>query len=154
MLNADLKQQLKQLLELMEGDVEFVASLGSDDKSKELKELLDEIADMSARITVTENDLKRTPSFSVNRPGEETGVTFAGIPLGHEFNSLVLAILQVSGRAPKEKQSVIDQIKGLEGPFHFETFVSLTCQKCPDVVQALNLMSVICLLYTSDAADE
>lgn len=130
MLNADLKQQLKQLLELMEGDVEFVASLGSDDKSKELKELLDEIADMSARITVTENDLKRTPSFSVNRPGEETGVTFAGIPLGHEFNSLVLAILQVSGRAPKEKQSVIDQIKGLEGPFHFETFVSLTCQKC------------------------
>lgn len=143
MLNADLKQQLKQLLELMEGDVEFVASLGSDDKSKELKELLDEIADMSARITVTENDLKRTPSFSVNRPGEETGVTFAGIPLGHEFNSLVLAILQVSGRAPKEKQSVIDQIKGLEGPFHFETFVSLTCQKCPDVVQALNLMSVI-----------
>ena len=76
MLNADLKQQLKQLLELMEGDVEFVASLGSDDKSKELKELLDEIADMSARITVTENDLKRTPSFSVNRPGEETGVTF------------------------------------------------------------------------------
>ena len=77
---------------------------------------------MSARITVTENDLKRTPSFSVNRPGEETGVTFSGIPLGHEFNSLVLAILQVSGRAPKEKQSVIDQIKGLEGPFHFRNF--------------------------------
>lgn len=143
MLNADLKQQLQQLLELMEGDVEFVASLGSDDKSNELKELLNEIAEMSAHITITEKSLKRTPSFSVNRPGEETGITFAGIPLGHEFNSLVLAILQVSGRAPKEKQSIIDQIKGLEGPFHFETFVSLTCQKCPDVVQALNLMSVI-----------
>ena len=142
MLNADLKQQLQQLLELMEGDVEFVASLGSDDKSNELKELLNEIADMSARITVTEKSLKRTPSFSVNRPGEETDITFAGIPLGHEFNSLVLAILQVSGRTPKEKQSIIDQIKGLEGPFHFETFVSLTCQKCPDVVQALNFMSV------------
>ena len=143
MLNADLKQQLQQLLELMEGDVEFVASLGSDDKSNELKELLNEIAEMSAHITITEKSLKRTPSFSVNRPGEETGITFAGITLGHEFNSLVLAILQVSGRAPKEKQSIIDQIKGLEGPFHFETFVSLTCQKCPDVVQALNLMSVI-----------
>ena len=143
MLNADLKQQLQQLLELMEGDVEFVASLGSDDKSNELKELLNEIAEMSAHITITEKSLKRTPSFSVNRPGEETGITFAGIPLGHEFNSLVLAILQVSGRAPKEKQSIIDQTKGLEGPFHFETFVSLTCQKCPDVVQALNLMSVI-----------
>ncbi|HCX0916339.1 TPA: alkyl hydroperoxide reductase subunit F [Staphylococcus aureus] len=143
MLNADLKQQLKQLLELMEGNVEFVASLGSDDKSKELKELLTEISDMSPRLSLSEKSLKRTPSFSVNRPGEETGITFAGIPLGHEFNSLVLAILQVSGRAPKEKQSIIDQIKNLEGSFHFETFISLTCQKCPDVVQALNLMSVI-----------
>lgn len=143
MLNADLKQQLKQLLELMEGNVEFVASLGSDDKSKELKDLLTEITEMSPRLSLSEKSLKRTPSFEVNRPGEETGVTFAGIPLGHEFNSLVLAILQVSGRAPKEKQSIIDQIKNLEGSFHFETFISLTCQKCPDVVQALNLMSVI-----------
>ena len=143
MLNADLKQQLQQLLGLMEGDVEFRASIGSDDKSKELKELLDEIAEMSEHITIVEKELKRTPSFSVSKPDEEAGVTFAGIPLGHEFNSLVLAILQVSGRAPKEKQSIIDQIKGLEGKYNFETYVSLTCQKCPDVVQALNLMSVV-----------
>ena len=143
MLNADFKQQLQQLLGLMEGDVEFRASIGSDDKSKELKELLDEIAEMSEHITIVEKELKRTPSFSVSKPDEEAGVTFAGIPLGHEFNSLVLAILQVSGRAPKEKQSIIDQIKGLEGKYNFETYVSLTCQKCPDVVQALNLMSVV-----------
>ncbi|UOD89891.1 alkyl hydroperoxide reductase subunit F [Staphylococcus haemolyticus] len=143
MLNADLKQQLQQLLGLMEGDVEFRASIGSDDKSKELKELLDEIAEMSEHITIVEKELKRTPSFSVSKPDEEAGVTFAGIPLGHEFNSLVLAILQVSGRAPKEKQSIIDQIKGLEGKYNFETYVSLTCQKCHDVVQALNLMSVV-----------
>ena len=143
MLNADLKQQLQQLLGLMEGDVEFRASIASDDKSKELKELLDEIAEMSEHITIVEKELKRTPSFSVSKPDEEAGVTFAGIPLGHEFNSLVLAILQVSGRAPKEKQSIIDQIKGLEGKYNFETYVSLTCQKCPDVVQALNLMSVV-----------
>lgn len=143
MLNADLKQQLQQLLGLMEGDVEFRASIGSDDKSKELKELLDEIAEMSEHITIVEKELKRTPSFSVSKPDEEAGVTFAGIPLGHEFNSLVLAILQVSGRAPKEKQSIIDQIKGLEGKYNFETYVSLTCQKCPDVVQVLNLMSVV-----------
>ncbi|OFN98378.1 alkyl hydroperoxide reductase subunit F [Staphylococcus sp. HMSC077B09] len=143
MLNADLKQQLQQLLGLMEGDVEFRASIGSDDKSKELKELLDEIAEMSEHITIVEKELKRTPSFSVSKPDEEAGVTFAGIPLGHEFNSLVLAILQVSGRAPKEKQSIIDQIKGLKGKYNFETYVSLTCQKCPDVVQALNLMSVV-----------
>ncbi|WP_180554310.1 alkyl hydroperoxide reductase subunit F [Staphylococcus haemolyticus] len=143
MLNADLKQQLQQLLGLMEGDVEFRTSIGSDDKSKELKELLDEIAEMSEHITIVEKELKRTPSFSVSKPDEEAGVTFAGIPLGHEFNSLVSAILQVSGRAPKEKQSIIDQIKGLEGKYNFETYVSLTCQKCPDVVQALNLMSVV-----------
>ena len=125
MLNKDLKQQLSQLLDLMEGDVQFVASIGSDDKSKELKDLLDEISGMSERITVVEKDLKRTPSFSVNRPNEETGITFAGIPLGHEFNSLVLAILQVSGRAPKEKESIINQIKALDGSYHFETYVSL-----------------------------
>ncbi|ALM55953.1 MULTISPECIES: alkyl hydroperoxide reductase subunit F [Staphylococcus] len=143
MLNDQLKSQLQQLLQLMEGDVVLSASFGTDEKSKELKELLDEVAEMSSRITIEEVDLKRTPSFSVNRPDEETGITFAGLPMGHEFNSLVLALLQVSGRAPKEEQAVIDQIKALDRPLHFETFISLTCQKCPDVVQALNLMSLV-----------
>lgn len=143
MLNDQLKSQLQQLLQLMEGDVVLKASLGTDDKSNELKELLDEVSAASSRITIEEADLKRTPSFSVNRPGEETGITFAGLPMGHEFNSLVLALLQVSGRAPKEEQVVIDQIKALDQPLHFETYISLTCQKCPDVVQALNLMSLL-----------
>jgi len=143
MLNDQLKSQLQQLLQLMEGDVVLSASLGTDEKSKELKELLNEVAEMSPRITIEEADLKRTPSFSVNRPDEETGITFAGLPMGHEFNSLVLALLQVSGRAPKEEQAVIDQIKALDRPLHFETFISLSCQKCPDVVQALNLMSLL-----------
>ncbi|MCM3519193.1 alkyl hydroperoxide reductase subunit F [Staphylococcus xylosus] len=143
MLNDQLKSQLQQLLQLMEGDVVLKASLGADDKSNELKELLDEVSAASSHITIEETDLKRTPSFSVNRPGEETGITFAGLPMGHEFNSLVLALLQVSGRAPKEEQAVIDQIKSLDKPLHFETYISLTCQKCPDVVQALNLMSLL-----------
>lgn len=143
MLNDQLKSQLQQLLQLMEGDVVLKASLGADDKSNELKELLDEVSAASSHITIEETDLKRTPSFSVNRPGEETGITFAGLPMGHEFNSLVLALLQVSGRAPKEEQAVIDQIKALDKPLHFETYISLTCQKCPDVVQALNLMSLL-----------
>ncbi|MGY0411712.1 alkyl hydroperoxide reductase subunit F [Staphylococcus xylosus] len=143
MLNDQLKSQLQQLLQLMEGDVVLKASLGTDDKSNELKELLDEVSAASSHITIEETDLKRTPSFSVNRPGEETGITFAGLPMGHEFNSLVLALLQVSGRAPKEEQAVIDQIKALDQPLHFETYISLTCQKCPDVVQALNLMSLL-----------
>ncbi|HEY4430979.1 MAG TPA: alkyl hydroperoxide reductase subunit F, partial [Paenibacillus sp.] len=92
--------------------------------------------------TVEKTELPRTPSFSVNRVGEDTGVTFAGTPLGHEFTSLVLALLQVSGRAPKVEQSVIDQIKGISGEYKFETYVSLSCHNCPDVVQALNLMSI------------
>ncbi|PCF52609.1 alkyl hydroperoxide reductase subunit F [Staphylococcus delphini] len=143
MLNQELKQQLSQLLDLMEGDVVLKVSTGDDDHSQKMNDLVNEVSDMSSRITVEKAELKRTPSFSINRPNEDTGITFAGVPLGHEFNSFVLALLQVSGRAPKEEQSVIDQIKSINEPLHFETFISLTCQKCPDVVQALNLMSVI-----------
>ncbi|QLK86902.1 alkyl hydroperoxide reductase subunit F [Staphylococcus sp. 17KM0847] len=143
MLDQGLKNQLSQLLDLMEGDVVFKVSTGTDETSQKMSDLVNEVAEMSPRITVEQTELKRSPSFSVNRPGENTGITFAGVPLGHEFNSFVLALLQVSGRAPKEEQSVIDQIKGINDTLHFETFVSLTCQKCPDVVQALNLMSVI-----------
>jgi alkyl hydroperoxide reductase subunit F len=98
---------------------------------------------MSSRITVEQAQLERTPSFSVNRVGEDTGVTFAGVPLGHEFTSLVLALLQVSGRAPKVDQSVIDQIKAIKGEYRFESYISLSCHNCPDVVQALNVMSVL-----------
>lgn len=143
MLNNQLKSQLQQLLQLMEGDVVLKASLGSDDKSKELKELLDEVSAASDYITIEASDLKRTPSFSVDKPNETSGITFAGLPMGHEFNSLVLALLQISGRPPKEEQAIIDQIKAIDRPLHFETYISLTCQKCPDVVQALNLMSLL-----------
>ncbi len=108
-------------------------------------DLVDELATMSAHIKVEHADLERTPSFSfsVNRIGEETGITFAGVPLGHEFTSLVLALLQVSGRAPKVDQKVIDQVQAIQENYHFETYVSLSCQNCPDVVQALNTMSVL-----------
>lgn len=143
MLDQDIKQQLAGYLELMENDIVIKASLADDDISKEMKELVNEIADMSAKITVQETQLERTPSFSVNRLNEDTGITFAGIPLGHEFTSLVLALLQVSGRPPKVDEEVINQIKGIKGEFHFETYVSLSCHNCPDVVQALNVMSVI-----------
>ncbi len=82
------------------------------------------------------------PSFAINRPGEETGVVFAGIPMGHEFTSLVLALLQVGGHPPKTSQALLDQIKDLDGEMLFETYYSLSCQNCPDVVQALNLMAI------------
>ncbi|WP_456271216.1 alkyl hydroperoxide reductase subunit F [Bacillus sp. AK031] len=143
MLDKDIKAQLNQYLELLENDIVLKVSAGSDKVSEDILDLVNEIATMSSRISVEETELERTPSFSVNRVGEDSGVVFAGIPLGHEFTSLVLALLQVSGRAPKVDQSVIDQIKNISGEYRFETFVSLSCHNCPDVVQALNIMSVL-----------
>ncbi|KKB35241.1 alkyl hydroperoxide reductase subunit F [Bacillus thermotolerans] len=142
-LDAEIKSQLNQYLQLLENDIVLKVSAGSDDVSKEMLALVDELASLSSKITVEQAELTRTPSFSINRVGEETGITFAGVPLGHEFTSLVLALLQVSGRAPKVDQNVIDQIKSIDGEYHFETYVSLTCHNCPDVVQALNIISVL-----------
>ncbi|MES5896048.1 MULTISPECIES: alkyl hydroperoxide reductase subunit F [Bacillus cereus group] len=142
-LDADIKTQLSQYLQLMENDILLKVSAGDDNVSKDMLSLVDELATMSSKITVEKVELERTPSFSVNRPGEDTGVVFAGIPLGHEFTSLVLALLQVSGRAPKVEQKLIDQIKSIQGEYHFESYISLSCHNCPDVVQALNVMSVL-----------
>lgn len=142
-LDADIKTQLSQYLQLMENDILLKVSAGDDNVSKDMLALVDELATMSSKITVEKVELERTPSFSVNRPGENTGVVFAGIPLGHEFTSLVLALLQVSGRAPKVEQKLIDQIKNIQGEYHFESYISLSCHNCPDVVQALNVMSVL-----------
>jgi NADH-dependent peroxiredoxin subunit F len=143
LLDAEIKAQLAQYLQLMEGDVLLKVSAGSDEVSRDMLALVDELATMSSNIKVEHAQLDRTPSFSVNRIGEDTGVTFAGIPLGHEFTSLVLALLQVSGRAPKVDQKVIDQVKNIKGEFQFESYISLSCHNCPDVVQALNLMSIL-----------
>ncbi|SFC67629.1 alkyl hydroperoxide reductase subunit F [Bacillus sp. OV322] len=143
LLDADIKAQLAQYLELLEGDVLLKVSTGTDPVSSDMLELADELASMSNHIKIEKTQLERTPSFSVNRIGGDTGVTFAGIPLGHEFTSLVLALLQVSGRPPKIDQKVSDQVKNIKGEFHFESYISLSCHNCPDVVQALNLMSIL-----------
>ncbi|MGP4059511.1 alkyl hydroperoxide reductase subunit F [Halobacillus sp. H74] len=142
-LDAQIKAQLEEYLKLLEGDIELKVSAGDDDVSRDMLALTDELASMSPKITVQNKELNRTPSFSVNRPQETTGITFAGVPLGHEFTSLVLALLQVSGRAPKVDQTMIEQIQNISGEYHFETYVSLSCHNCPDVVQALNIMSVL-----------
>lgn len=143
MLDADIKGQLAQYLQLMEGDVLIKVSAGSDDISKDMVALVDELASMSPKIKVERAELSRTPSFSINRIGEDTGVTFAGIPLGHEFTSLVLALLQVSGRAPKVDEQTIEKIRNIKGQYSFESYISLTCHNCPEVVQSLNLMSIL-----------
>lgn len=143
MLEPDIKAQLAQYLEMMENDVLLKVSTGSDQVSNDMNGLMNELEMMSPHIKVERTELERTPSFSINRIGEDTGITFAGVPLGHEFTSLVLALLQVSGRAPKVDQKLMDQIKAVEGKYHFESYISLSCQNCPEVVQALNIMSVL-----------
>jgi len=144
MLDPQLKSQLKGYLERLQQPIELVASLDQRDASRELGELLDEIASLSDQITVShDGDDERRPSFAIRRVGSDVAVSFAGLPLGHEFTSLVLALLQVGGHPPKVEPELLEQVRALEGDFLFETYFSLTCQNCPDVVQALNLMSVV-----------
>ncbi|MDR9439431.1 MAG: alkyl hydroperoxide reductase subunit F [Halomonas sp.] len=143
MLDDNLKSQLKAYLEKVTQPFEIVASLDDGDKSRELHGLLTDIVGLTDKITLKlDGQDARTPSFALNRPGEETGVVFAGIPMGHEFTSLVLALLQVGGHPPKASDEVLEQIRSLEGEMRFETYFSLSCQNCPDVVQALNLMAI------------
>ncbi|WP_296267593.1 alkyl hydroperoxide reductase subunit F [Pseudomonas sp. UBA6562] len=144
MLDATLKSQLKTYLERVTQPIEIVASLDDGAKSREMHDLLVEIAGLSNLITLrVDGDDARRPSFSLNRPNGQISLRFAGIPMGHEFTSLVLALLQVGGHPSKASAELIEQIQGLDGEFHFETYFSLSCQNCPDVVQALNLMAVL-----------
>ena len=144
MLDENLRQQLRTYLERITLPIEIVASLDDTDASREMKELLVEIATLSSLITLEYADhAERKPSFALNRKGSAMSIRFAGVPMGHEFTSLVLALLQVGGYPPKIDESVIEQIRALKGEFRFETYISLSCQNCPDVVQTLNLMAVL-----------
>ena len=144
MLDDNLKAQLKAYLERVTLPFEIEASLSDSESSSELKQLLSDIAAMSDKITLRlDGNDARKPSFSLKRTGTEQSLRFAAIPLGHEFTSLVLALLWTGGHPPKVEQSTIDQIKGLDGDYLFEVYMSLTCHNCPDVVQALSLMSVL-----------
>ncbi|NKF22300.1 alkyl hydroperoxide reductase subunit F [Solimonas marina] len=145
MLDANLTSQLKAYLEKVTRPIEIVASVDDGASSQEMLELLNELSSLSDKIAlvVHRDDDQRKPSFSLSSPGQPIDLRFAGIPMGHEFTSLVLALLQVGGHPSKLSQEVIEQIKDLHGEYRFETYFSLSCQNCPDVVQALNLMSVL-----------
>ncbi|HEU4843963.1 MAG TPA: alkyl hydroperoxide reductase subunit F [Burkholderiaceae bacterium] len=145
MLDADLKSQLKAYLEKVVQPIELVASLDDSPAAREMQQLLQDIVSLSDKITLVErrDDDVRKPSFSINRPGTDIGVRFAGVPMGHEFTSLVLALLQVGGHTIRLDDAVIEQVRQLDGDYNFETFISLSCHNCPEVVQALNAMSVI-----------
>lgn len=144
MLDASTKAQLKSYLERATQPIEIVASLDDSKASGEMLSLLKDVAEASPLVKLTESrdDNHRKPSFSVNRPSENHGPRFAGLPMGHEFTSLILALLQIGGYPPKVEDAVLEQIRALDGDFEFEIYVSLTCHNCPDVVQALNLMAI------------
>jgi alkyl hydroperoxide reductase subunit F len=144
MLDLTIKTQLATYLEKLQQPIELVAALDDSAKAKEMRTLLHDIAELSDKVTIRENgDAALKPSFAVGRPGEKARIRFAGVPMGHEFTSLVLALLQTGGHPPKVNNDVIEQIRALPGQFHFETFISLSCHNCPDVVQALNLMAAL-----------
>lgn len=144
MLDANIAGQLKGYLQNIKRPIELIAALDDSAKATEMRDLLQEIADMSADISFIDDadSDSRKPSFQIKQPDGQEKIRFAGIPMGHEFTSLVLALLHVGGHPTKLDQEVIDQIKGLEGEYHFETYISLSCQNCPEVVQALNVMAV------------
>ncbi|MEI6401064.1 MAG: alkyl hydroperoxide reductase subunit F [Actinomycetota bacterium] len=148
MLDTAITTQLRGHFAKIVHPVRLVAALDDSATSAELRGLLDELAALSDRITVAvaepaATDDVRRPSFAIERVGTDIAVRFAGVPLGHEFTSLVLALLQVGGHPSTESADLIDQIRSLDGEYVFETYYSLSCQNCPDVVQALNLMSVL-----------
>lgn len=155
MLDTNLKTQLKAYLERLQKPLEIVATLDDSKAAGEVKSLLADLVSLSDKITVVENnDLPvRKPSFAINNPGVESGVRFAGVPLGHEFTSFVLALLHVGGHPSKEAADLLEQVKAIDTPLHFETYYSLSCHNCPDVVQALNLMSALNPQITHTAID-
>ena len=143
MLDDALKTQLQQYLALLRQPIRLIASLDDSDTGKDMGELLSTIVGLSDKVTLdTSGADARTPSFVVARAGETQGVRFAGLPLGHEFSSLVLALLWTGGHPPKVEPELIESIQGLDGDFNFEVYMSLSCHNCPDVVQALSLMAI------------
>ncbi len=154
MLDSNIKAQLAAYLEKLQHPIELVASLDDSAKAREMRGLLTDIAGLSPKVGLRENGKAALrPSFAIGQPGEAPRITFAGIPMGHEFTSLVLALLQTGGHPPKVDAAVVEAIKALPGKFDFETFISLSCHNCPDVVQALNLMAALNPGVTSTMID-
>ena len=144
MIDDTIRRQLQGYMERLAAPVELLASLDDSPRSRELEQLLEQVAATSSSISVLrDGDATRRPSFAIRKAGEQARMHFAGLPLGHEFSSLVLALLQTSGHPPKIDAETLEQVRALSGEYHFETYVSLSCQTCPDVVQALNAMAAV-----------
>ncbi len=143
MLDSKLKDQLKAYLKMLKSNVTIGLSLNEDENSKKLKSFVEDVESLSDKIKIKEEKLDFTPAFSLNGEFEHGKIVFAGIPLGHEFESFVLALLQVGGIEPKISIEEKERIKSIKEKRNFETIVSLSCHNCPEVVQAFNIMAVL-----------
>jgi len=154
MLDAAATAQLKTYLGNLRRPIEIVATLDDSAKSTDMRALVGEIAAQSEKITARFDGADaRIPSFAILADEGSAKAVFAGLPMGHEFTSLILALLHVGGHPPKEDADLLDAVRALEGPLHFEVFFSLTCQNCPDVVQALNIMAALNPAITNVSVD-
>ena len=144
MLDTQLRDQLQTYLGMLKAPVELIANLDESAASSDTRELITIISNSSPLVTWREEKSDvRTPSFMVVKAGNKHGVRFAGLPLGHEFTSLLLALLWTGGHPPKVDDQVIEQIRELQGSYNFEVYMSLACHNCPDVVQAATLMAIV-----------
>ncbi len=156
MLTNDILQALKGYTANMQNKVALVLQAGEHTKRNELKEFLQSIASVSEHIEFLEQDvdeLRSAMSFMLVVDGKPNGIVFSGIPSGHEFNSLILAILHSSGTDLKLDASVKNIVAGIHEPLHFEVFISLSCHNCPDVVQALNQFALVNPNITTEMID-
>ena len=143
MLDQNLKNQLAQYLDMLKTEVTIGLSVTNDEKSKKVRGFVEDVANLSDKITVVEKDLAYTPAFELKGEKDHGQIIFAGVPLGHEFASFALAILQVGGIAPKIDEAAKKRIQAIEDVQNLETIVSLSCHNCPDVVQSFNIMAVL-----------
>ena len=155
MLDSELKNQLATYLQNLKRSVLLRASIDDSSNSQDLLALLNDVASVSDKVEVEvwRDDSERKPSFAITSPGHDIGVRFAGLPMGHEFTSLVLALLHVGGHPMKVSKELVEQVSQLTGPLHFETYFSQSCQNCPEVVQALNMAAVLNPNITHEAID-
>ena len=165
LLDTYIVEQLKAYFDKIEIPVEIISFLNDSNKSKELKEFLKEIDAISEKVNVTEKifgedksleeklGITRPVSFALTKAGEKTGINFCGIPGGHEFNSFVLSILGLSGLGKKLEGEQLTKIQAINKPLNIETFISLSCTKCPEVVQGLNIISMANDNITSSLVD-
>ena len=142
-LDNEVKSQLTPYLDFIEQNIVLKVSVGSDEASAKMLEFVQGISKLSDKIAIEQTSLERTPCFTIDKADSTSGIVFAGIPLGHEFSSFVMALIQVSGRKPKIEDDLIERIKTIDKKLDFTSYINLSCHNCPDVVQALNIMAVL-----------